>query len=422
MAEKKTAAVVEEKKAAAAPPSSNPTSSLRMRPTVVSRKPAATLTAKTSTAVPKLTTTTRPKPAPLSSNIPLKVTETTKSILIPTTKLDVNENRKKIDPKTKAPVAAAVNLRDEDVAEAGKENREIIVANNNSAVAVVAPKITAVPADGSHKRQKTCEILDTAEEHSWDDLDADDLDDPVMVSEYVVEIFEYLKVLEVSSSVCGRILILMPKVKMMPDPDYMSQQKELQWRMRSILMDWLVEVHYKFKLLPETLFLTANIIDRFLSVKVNFIPLHPSPPPYFLPKVVSLTKLQLVGITSMFIAAKYEEVFAPSISQFVFIADGGYTTEEIVKAERYVLSMLQFNLQYPNPLNFLRRCSKADNYDIQTRTLAKYLMEITLIDHVFLDIVPSLISSSGIFLARKILERSEWVRLRLPSSQLLLGC
>lgn len=93
-------------------------------------------------------------------------------------------------------------------------------------------------------------------------------------------------------------------------------------------------------------------------------------------RTVPLDKLQLVGITALLIAAKYEEVYVPSVNQIVYIADGAYTNNQIIKAERYMLSMLQFNLQFPNPLNFLRRCSKADDYNIQTRTLAKYFMEV----------------------------------------------
>jgi hypothetical protein len=178
----------------------------------------------------------------------------------------------------------------------------------------------------------------------------------------------------------------------MPDPNYMSKQKELQWKMRAILIDWLVEVHLKFRLLPETLFLTVNLIDRFLSLRT-----------------VSLAKLQLVGITAMFIAAKYEEVFAPSINQFAYIADGGYSNEEIIKAERYLLSMMDFKLQYPSPLNFLRRCSKADDYDLQNRTLAKYLMEITLMDENFLPHPSSLISAAALYLSRVMLSRDVWV-------------
>lgn len=210
-----------------------------------------------------------------------------------------------------------------------------------------------------------------------EDLDREDLDDPLMVAEYVVEIFEYLKKLEVATR---------------PNADYMEHQEDLEWKMRGILVDWLIEVHTRFHLLPETLFLAVNIIDRFLSTKV-----------------VQLDRLQLVGVTAMFIASKYEEVLSPHVANFRHVADDGFTEAEILSAERYVLTALNYDLSYPNPMNFLRRISKADNYDIQTRTLGKYLMEISLLDHRFMDYLPSHIAAAAMYLARKILERGEWV-------------
>ena len=91
------------------------------------------------------------------------------------------------------------------------------------------------------------------------------------------------------------------------------------------------------------------------------------------------------------------------------MTDGGYTDEEILKAERYVLQMINFNLSYPNPIHFLRRISKADGYDVQSRTLAKYLMEISIVDHKFLTCPPSLIAAAAAWFARKILNRGDWV-------------
>ena len=211
------------------------------------------------------------------------------------------------------------------------------------------------------------------------DLDAEDYADPLMVAEYVVEIFDYLKVLEEAT---------------MPNPDYMEHQDRLEWHLRGVLVDWLIEVHTRFHLLAETMFLAVNIIDRFLSTRV-----------------VELEKLQLVGVTAMFIASKYEEVLSPHVQNFKHVADDGFTEDEILKAERFVLAALNYDLSYPNPMNFLRRISKADNYDIQTRTLGKYLLEISLLDHRFMKYPPSHIAAGSMYLARLILERGEWVRI-----------
>ncbi|KAK4928831.1 G2/mitotic-specific cyclin [Elasticomyces elasticus] len=208
------------------------------------------------------------------------------------------------------------------------------------------------------------------------DLDSEDLDDPLMVAEYVHEIFDYLKELEQAT---------------MPNPNYMENQGELEWKMRGILVDWLLEVHTRFRLLPETLFLAVNIIDRFLSCKI-----------------VQLDRLQLVGVTAMFIASKYEEVLSPHVQNFRHVADDGFTEQEILSAERFVLSALDYDLSYPNPMNFLRRISKADNYDIQTRTLGKYLLEIGCLDHRFIQYPPSHVAAAAMYLARLVLERGEW--------------
>ena len=209
------------------------------------------------------------------------------------------------------------------------------------------------------------------------ELETGDYEDPRMVAEYANEIFSYLNELEFAT---------------MANPDYMTDQSELDWKMRGILVDWLLEVHTRFRLLPETLFLAVNIIDRFLSCKV-----------------VQLDRLQLVGVTAMFIASKYEEVLSPHVQNFRNVADDGFTENEILSAERFILAALDYDLSYPNPMNFLRRISKADNYDIETRTLGKYLLEISCLDHRFINHQPSQIAAAAMYLARVALGKGKWV-------------
>lgn len=95
---------------------------------------------------------------------------------------------------------------------------------------------------------------------------------------------------------------------------YIEFQTDIHDKMRSILIDWLVDVHLKFKLRPETLYLTVNIIDRYLARTI-----------------VSRGSLQLVGVTAMLIASKYEEIYSPIVKDFVYITDNAYTREEILK-------------------------------------------------------------------------------------------
>lgn len=210
---------------------------------------------------------------------------------------------------------------------------------------------------------------------SEEDID-DEAWDTSMVAEYGEEIFQYMKELE---------------DKMRPNPFYMDNQTEIQWSMRAVLIDWLTQVHNRFQLLPETLFLAVNYIDRFLSCKI-----------------VSLGKLQLVGATALFVAAKYEEINCPSVQEIVYMVDGGYTMEEILKAERFMLSMLQFELGWPGPMSFLRRISKADDYDLETRTLAKYFLEVTIMDERFVACAPSYTAAAAHCLARLMLRKGDW--------------
>src|ERR1700761_3322710 len=162
---------------------------------------------------------------------------------------------------------------------------------------------------------------------------------------------------------------------MMPDPHYMdTMQPELQWHMRGILVDFLIRVHERFKGNQESLFLACNIMDRFMSKRP-----------------VDLTRYQLVGSAALFVALKVEEQFAPSGQQMAYVCGAAFTEEELFTAERYILKAIDWNLSYPNPLNFLRRISKADGYDVDRRTLGKYLIEIGTLEPKLVATLPSLL-------------------------------
>ena len=125
--------------------------------------------------------------------------------------------------------------------------------------------------------------------------------------------------------------------------------------MRGVLMDWLIEAHSQFKCLQETLYVAIHLIDRFLQVILKS-PIHPA---LSLFKSISIhftlfqsreglslrrAKLQLVGVAGMWIASKVEEIYAPEISDFVYIADGAYTASEIREMEIKMLSTLEWNI------------------------------------------------------------------------------
>ena len=106
--------------------------------------------------------------------------------------------------------------------------------------------------------------------------------------------------------------------------------------MRAILIDWLVDVHLKFKLVNETLFLTVNLIDRYLERAQ-----------------VSRQKLQLVGITALFTACKYEEIYPPDLRDFVYVTDKAYTKKQILNMEGGILKELNFNITFSSSYLFL---------------------------------------------------------------------
>jgi G2/mitotic-specific cyclin 1/2 len=287
--------------------------------------------------------------------------QSSKSILPPKSKTAQQSDLKRPHPGGQGPASK----------KRGSSSAKINVAED-------AENIAPVEASLQRTNEKAAPAQSLTPKDPEPEIDDEDLRDPTMVAEYSTEIFKYMKSIEPLT---------------MPNHTYMEQQDNIDWRMRGILVDWLIEVHARFKLLPETLFLTVNILDRFLSRKL-----------------VQVDKLQLVGVSAMFLAAKYEEVISPHVSSFRHVSDDGFTDEEILNAERYLLLNIDYDLSYPNPLNFLRRISKPDGYDVEARTLGKYLLELSIVDHRFMRFPGSQIAATAMYLSRLILDRGEWVR------------
>jgi len=209
-----------------------------------------------------------------------------------------------------------------------------------------------------------------------EDIDTEDAGNPQLVVEYVQDIYNYLRHVESIQNV---------------EKDYLSGQTEILPKMRAVLVDWLIGVHLQFHLLQETLYTTIAIIDRYLQIEI--------------PRSgVARSKLQLVGVAAMLIAAKYEEIYAPEVKDFVYITDRAYTEKEILKMEVKILSTLKFDLGRPLPLHFLRRASKAGGVEAVTHTLAKYIMELSLGAYTMCSVPPSKLASAALALSMKVLE------------------
>lgn len=188
-----------------------------------------------------------------------------------------------------------------------------------------------------------------------------------------------------------------PQTVNVASAEYMTKQNDINEKMRAILIDWLVEVHLKFKLMIETLYLTVNVIDRFLEKET-----------------ITRNKLQLVGVTAMFLSSKYEEIYAPECRDFVYISDKAYTREQILAMEGDVLAKLNFQLTTPNAYVFLKRFCKVagiiSSPRSKTEFLANFLVELTLQEYKMLKYLPSMIAASAVYLALKTMGQPCWVR------------
>lgn len=177
-------------------------------------------------------------------------------------------------------------------------------------------------------------------------------------------------------------------------PNYMETQGEINGRMRGILIDWLVEVHRKYKLQPETLFLTVNLIDRYLTRKP-----------------VTRSRLQLVGVVAMFIAAKFNEVYFPQVADFVFITDNTYTKEDVLDVECQMLIVLDYQVAVPTAAHFMDCLQRLNGCDRVQQQFAQYLIELALLDLHMIRHTPSHLCSAALMLSNEMLGRTAWPEL-----------
>ena len=168
--------------------------------------------------------------------------------------------------------------------------------------------------------------------------------------------------------------------------------------MRTILVDWLVEVHMRFKLVQETVFLTVHIMDRVLEK----IP-------------VPRNKLQLLGLGCFLIASKYEDTYPPRINDLMIVSNKAFTRPEILAMESTILEKLNYDLGTPVPLHFLRRYSKVADSDAETHTLAKYLLELACLDYEMCQFKYSQQGAAALYIARGIFGHQSWVSVHAES-------
>ncbi|KAG6619649.1 hypothetical protein I3842_Q092100 [Carya illinoinensis] len=204
------------------------------------------------------------------------------------------------------------------------------------------------------------------------DIDAADAGNELAALEYVEDIYKFYKLVENESH----------------PHDYIDSQPEINESMRGILVDWLIDVHRKFELSLETLYLTINIIDRFLAIKT-----------------VPRKELQLVGIGAMLMASKYEEIWPPEVDDFVHLSDSAYTNKQILVMEKIILGKLEWTLTVPTPYVFLVRFIKASLPDQELENMVYFLAELGMMHYATIMHCPSMIAASAVYAARCTVKR-----------------
>ncbi|XP_062024125.1 putative cyclin-A3-1 [Rosa rugosa] len=204
-----------------------------------------------------------------------------------------------------------------------------------------------------------------------------DNEDPQLCGPYASDIYAYLRRMEVE-----------PKRRSLPDYMERIQKDAINANMRGILVDWLVEVADEFKLLPDTLHLSVSYVDKYLSMNV-----------------INKQKLQLLGVASMFIASKYEEINPPHVDELSDMTENTYSKAEVIKMEADILKSLKFEMGNPTVRTFLRKFTDVaqGNYttpNLQFEFLVSYLAELSLLDYKCVKFLPSMVASSVVFLAR----------------------
>jgi hypothetical protein len=197
--------------------------------------------------------------------------------------------------------------------------------------------------------------------------------DPQRATEYASQIMEVLFQEESASMV---------------HPSYMDAQTDINGKMRAILVDWLIEVHMKYRLRPETLYLTVQLLDRYLARTQ-----------------VPRRRLQLVGVTALFIASKYEEIDPPQAKDLVYITDNTYTKDEIFGMECSMLAALGFEIVVPTAAHFIQVLQKVNDCDASHTQLSNYFIELSLVDLRMIRYPPSQLVSASLLLSNHLLQR-----------------
>ena len=203
-----------------------------------------------------------------------------------------------------------------------------------------------------------------------------DLRNPQSVAEFAPQIYKHLQQEEEQH--------LYPEV-------FMKNQKEVTEKMRAYLVDWICELHSKFKLWQETLYVTVGIIDKFITKTTDF----------------NKKDLQCLGITALHVAAKYEEIYPPELKHILRVTDNALSKPAVLALEFQILQTLDFNLTFPSILRFMERYARVAQLNEKTQMLAQYFCDTCLLDCTLMRERPSKLAAVAVYAAQRVMKGNQ---------------
>lgn len=235
---------------------------------------------------------------------------------------------------------------------------------------------TGTPEDGDKKHTREGSLSPKKRTpEGIEDYDLSNWNDVFQVSHYAQDIFDYQKDREAQFVI----------------PDYMPTQPHISKWMRALLVDWMVEIQESFELNHETLYLAVKIVDIYLSRAE-----------------VQKDSLQLLGAAALFIASKYDERVPPTVDDFQYICDGAYQRREMILMEINVFKTIGYDLGIPLSYRFLRRYARVNRIDMQVLTLARYILEFTLMEYAIVGLRDSKLACAALFIAMRMNDMPGW--------------
>lgn len=210
-----------------------------------------------------------------------------------------------------------------------------------------------------------------------------DMRNPQVVAEFAHDVYEDMRVQELVFKI---------------DPNYVKkvQLPEVKETSRAFLVAWMIDVHRKFRLRPETLFVGVHLLDRFMSLQK-----------------VRRSHLHIVGVACLLISTKYEEIYPPDLQHLLKVSEFKFTRAEVVRIEEVILKTLEFDVTAPSAYRFLERFRRMSTLAAEDEVFffAQYLMETTLLDVSLYQFRPSEIAAACLIISAKHLKRKDvWTR------------